>query len=79
MSSTDQLELQVLSLPPSDRERLALAAWESLAATGTWISDPRTDPDGIALAQQRDDEIESGKVSTLSHDEFRRLTGGKSV
>jgi len=77
MSDADQLEMQLLSLPPRERERLALAAWESLAAAGTWISDPQTDPDGIALARKRNDEIESGKVSVLSQEEFRRLTGGK--
>jgi hypothetical protein len=76
MSTTDQLEAQLLRLPPRDRERLALAAWESLEEATAWLSDPNTDREGIALARERDADIESGQATPLSHEEFRRRTRG---
>ena len=74
MSTTDQLEAELLRLPPRDRERLALAAWESLEEATAWLSDPNTDREGITLARERDAEIESGQAAPLSHEEFRRRT-----
>ncbi|MEK6244473.1 MAG: addiction module protein [Pseudomonadota bacterium] len=74
MSTTDQLEAELLRLPPRDRGRLALAAWESLEAATAWLSDPSTDREGIALARERDAAIESGRATALSHEEFRRRT-----
>ena len=74
MSTTDQLEAELLRLPPRDRERLALAAWESLEEATAWLSDPNTDREGITLARERDAEIESGQATPLSHEEFRRRT-----
>ena len=74
MSTTDQLEADLLRLPPHDRERLALAAWQSLEESTAWLSDPDTDREGIALARERDAEIESGQATPLSHEEFRRRT-----
>ena len=74
MSTTDQLEAELLRLPPHDRERLALAAWESLEKATAWLSDPNTDREGIDLARERDAEIESGQATALSHEEFRRRT-----
>lgn len=74
MSTTDQLEAELLRLPPRDRERLALAAWESLEEATAWLSDPNTDREGIALARERDAAIESGQATPLSHEEFRRRT-----
>jgi len=76
MSTTDQLEAELLRLPARDRERLALAAWESLEEATAWLSDPDTDREGIALACKRDGEVESGEVTPLSHEEFRRRTRG---
>ena len=76
MTTADKLEIELLSLPPRDRERLALAAWESLEAASAWLSDPATDPDGIALARRRDEEIESGLIAVLSRERFRSRTGG---
>lgn len=76
MSTADQIEKELLSLPPRDRERLALAAWESLEGSSVWLSDPGTDPEGIALARTRDEEIDSGRVEPLSQEEFRRRIHG---
>ena len=70
--STDQLEAELLRLPPRERERLALAAWASLEEATVWLTDPQTDREGIALARERDAAIESGAVSPLTHEEFRR-------
>jgi hypothetical protein len=72
LMSTDQLEAELLRLPP--RERLALAAWESLEQATAWLADPQTDREGIEIAKARDGALESGQVSALSIEEFRRRT-----
>ncbi len=77
MSSTDQLEAQLLGLPPRERERLAIAAWESLEQASAWLADPQTDREGIEVARARDAAIESGKSSPISREEFHRRTRGK--
>ena len=74
MNTTDQLEAEILRLPPRDRERLALTAWESLAADNTWVSSSEFDSEGVAIARQRDDEMEAGAVQPLSREEFHRRT-----
>ena len=76
MGTTDQLEAELLRLPPRDRERLALAAWESLEKATAWLADPNTDREGIALAHECDAEIESGQVTPVGHEEFRGRTRG---
>lgn len=55
-------------LPPVDRERLALKAWESLANDPSAMSDLDVDPHGIEMATNRDAELDQS--------EFRRRTGG---
>jgi len=70
MKSTAQLEKEVLSLPPEERAHLALAAWESLEADPAFAVDRTLDPEGVALALERDAEIESGSAKPLSHAEF---------
>lgn len=75
MKSLSELEKEVLGLPHAERERLALRVWESLeqdAEQGV------SDPEGLALARQRDREIESGEKKVLTEEEFRRMTGGSS-
>ena len=62
MNSSSQIEAEMLRLPASDRERLALLAWDSLGGDQAWLADPANDPDGIALARMRDREIEKGQV-----------------
>lgn len=68
MSNLKELEREVLSLPPRERERLVLAMWDSLESAST------VDPEGIEVALRRDAEIEAGSVEPISHSEFRRLT-----
>lgn len=62
------LEREALSLPPGERERLALAVWASLDRAAEF------DPDGIDMALDRDSEIESGAVEAIDHEEFTRRT-----
>jgi len=76
MKNTAQLEKEVLSLPPEERAHLALAAWESLEADPAFAADRMLDPEGVALALERDAEIESGSAKPLSHSEFRQRTTG---
>lgn len=67
--SIDQIASEALNLPTRERALLAASLWES-------IDDPfqlSVDFDGEAaliLAEERDQEIESGKVTVLSHEEL---------
>ncbi len=76
MKNAARLEKEVLSLPPEERAHLALAAWESLEADPAFAADRTLDPEGIALAFERDAEIEAGFVKPLSPEEFRQRTAG---
>jgi hypothetical protein len=77
MKRTEQLERAVLELPAAERAHLALAAWESLEGELAFWADARFDPQGVALAVERDHQIDSDLVQPLAQDEFRRLTGGE--
>ena len=68
-----------MRLPPRDRERLALAAWAGLEEATAWLADSQTDREGIALARERDAANESGQVTPLTLDEFRRRTRGTAA
>jgi putative addiction module component (TIGR02574 family) len=67
--SIDQIAAEALRLPAKERALLAESLWESL-------EDPyeaRTEMDdaaAIALALERDQQIENGEVQPLSHDEL---------
>ena len=69
-SNIAELKKKAMNLPPQERERLALAVWESLEGISA------IDPEGIEIALRRDKEIESGEVQTIDHDEFVRQTSG---
>ena len=75
MNTIDQLEAEILHLPPNDRERLALFAWESLMEDNGGCSNLAVDQCGIDIAIQRDSELESGQVQPLNREEFNRLAG----
>ena len=64
--SIDQLASEVLRLAPYERAMLAQTLWESLEAPYLFLTDI-TDDEAIALAKQRDAEIENGLVEPLSH------------
>jgi hypothetical protein len=76
MENANELEKKLLDLPAADRERIVLAAWESLLRDPKALADERIDPEGILLAKGRDSEIEFGKSQTIDDKDFRRLTGG---
>jgi len=77
MAKVIEIERELLGLPPAERERLALIAWESLIEDGEATSNPKIDPDGIELARNRDKELEHGKKQSVDDDEFRLRTGGR--
>ena len=72
-----QLEREVLALPPAERANLVLSAWESLVADPAFAADRTLDPEGLKGATARDQDIESGKVKPISHEEFLRRTAKK--
>lgn len=72
-----QLEREVLALPLAERAHLALSAWESLIADPAFATDRTLDPEGLKVASARDQDIESGKVKPISHNEFLRRTARK--
>lgn len=76
MSTITELEKEVLALPPTEREQLATAAWESLVTDPNAQGDPRIDPEGIDLALARDADLDSGSIQAISHAEFMKRTGG---
>jgi Putative addiction module component len=67
--SIDQIAAEALRLPVKQRVLLAQSLWESLA-------DPFESAEGIdeagalALARERDRQIEAGEVSPVSHAEM---------
>ena len=75
MNTTADLEQQLLELPPADRARLVLRAWESLADDPDIAADPAIDPQGLRIAIERDAELTSGREVAIDAVEFRRRTG----
>lgn len=75
MATIAEIEKELLQLSPSERARVAIAAWESLASDPLAAADPDLDPKGVELAQTRDADLDSG-TSPLGSEEFRRRTGG---
>ena len=65
----DQIASEALRLDPRDRALLAEAIWESLGDPYVVASD-MSDKDAVKLAIQRNDEIESGKETPISHKEL---------
>jgi len=73
--SIDQITSEALRLSPHDRAILAEAIWESLDDP-YFLPSEISDEEAIALAKQRDAEIERGDVAALSHKELMdRLRG----
>ena len=65
----DQLASEALRLSSQDRAILAETIWESLEDPYILPSDI-SDEEAIALAKQRDAEIERGDVVPLAHKEL---------
>ncbi len=67
----DQIAPEALRLPAKDRALLAASLWESIEDPYT-LAVERSDDEAIDLAQARDEDLESGVVSPLSHTELMR-------
>ena len=65
--SIDQIAAEALRLPPKQRALLAESLWESLADPDETETN---DAEAIALALERDRQIESGEVKPISHEEM---------
>jgi hypothetical protein len=74
MSTFTKLQKDLLKLPASEREQLALAAWSSLGGGSDPGISALLDPQGIELAIERDQQLETGSVSAISHSEFLHRT-----
>ncbi len=72
--SIDQIASEALRLPARERALLAGSLWDSLSdpSKTSEMDEERT----LALAVERDREIESGQVQAIFHDEMMaRLRG----
>lgn len=74
MSNLSKLQKDLLRLPASEREQLALSAWNSLGRGSDPAINAQLDPEGIELAMERDQQLDSGSVNAISHTEFLRRT-----
>ena len=66
MSAIKEIEQVVLALPLKDRAQLAESLLESLPPLGNALSDAEE----LAEAKRRENEIASGKVQPVAHNEF---------
>jgi putative addiction module component (TIGR02574 family) len=67
--SIDQIAGEALRLPARDRALLAESLWESLADPYTTEMD---DAEAVALAAERDRQLEAREVTPVSHEEMMR-------
>jgi putative addiction module component (TIGR02574 family) len=67
--SIDQIAPEALKLPMRERALLAASLWESIDDPFE-LSVDLDDEAALILADKRDQEIESGKVTPLSHQEL---------
>jgi hypothetical protein len=69
--SLDQITPDALKLPPKERAQLALSLWESLEDSYD-LTCERSDEEALGIALQRDDELASGAVQPVDHEEMMR-------
>ena len=67
--SIDQIAAEALRLPPKERAMLAESLWESLRDPFE-IPAGSNDAEAVALALERDRQLEAGEVQPLSHEEL---------
>jgi len=67
--NVDELAPEVLKLPIRDRAFLAASLWESLEDPYS-LSQDLDDEAALALAEKRDQEIESGLVTAVTHSDL---------
>ena len=67
--SIEQIAAEALRLPPKERAMLAESLWESLMdpfKIPAWTEDS----EAVALATERDRQLETGEVQPVSHEEM---------
>lgn len=64
--SVEQLAAEALRLPAKERAELAASLWESIEDPYSLAAD-LTDTEAIELSILRDGDLESGRVTPLSH------------
>jgi putative addiction module component (TIGR02574 family) len=69
LTSIDQIAAEALRLPPNERAMLAESLWESLTDPFK-IPAESDDAEALALALERDRQLEAGEVQPLSHEEM---------
>lgn len=67
--SIEEIAAEALRLPPKERAMLAESLWESLMDPFK-VPTGGEDSDVIALATERDRQLESGEVQPVSHEEM---------
>jgi hypothetical protein len=67
--SIDQIAAEALRLPPKERAMLAESLWESLVDPFT-VPAESDDSEALALALERDRQLETGELQALSHQEL---------
>jgi putative addiction module component (TIGR02574 family) len=66
--SIEQIAAEALRLSPRDRALLAESLWESL--DDPFEAPARDEAAAVALATERDRQIEAGEVQAISHEEM---------
>jgi putative addiction module component (TIGR02574 family) len=67
--SIDQIATEALKLPIRERAMLAASLWESIEDTFEFSVD-LDDEAALKLAEERDQEIERGQVTAISHEQL---------
>ena len=68
--SLDQLLAEAMRLPATEKALLARSLWESL---GDPFRSGEDEHEGLKLALERDQEIQTGRATAISHEELMRL------
>jgi hypothetical protein len=69
--SIDEIAPEALKLPTRERALLAASLWESIEDPFE-LSVDLDDEASLSLAEKRDQEIESGQVAAVSHQDLMR-------
>jgi putative addiction module component (TIGR02574 family) len=69
--SIEQIAAEALRLPPKERAMLAESLRESLVDPFK-VPASTDDPQAVALASERDQQLERGEVQAVSHEEMMR-------
>jgi hypothetical protein len=67
--SIEQIAAEALRLPAKERAMLAASLWESLVDPFE-VPPSADDSEAVAIAIERDRQLESGEVQPISHEEM---------